>query len=164
MRVFCERITQCGLVVHEEANRFRLQLVQIKARGKADLHSQVGVLRVRRGAQRLGGGIKPFLNAAFGAEPRGMVMRVVGRKARDGSDAQNARGFVWGAAMKIMLGQAPHQPVAPEKQRQRLDHRGLAAVVRPYKNSVAAQRDVCRTYAPEAGDFQANDMHFAISR
>ena len=92
------------------------------------------------------------------------MLRVVGRKARYGGDAQDAGGFVRRAAVKIMLGQVAHQPVAPEKQRQRLDDRGLAAVVRPYQNSVAAQRDVRRTYAPEAGDFQANDMHFAISR
>ncbi len=113
--LFCERITQRGLVVHEEADCFGLQFVQIEPRSEANLHGQVGVLRVRCGAQRFGVGIEPFLNAAFGAEPRGMVMRVVGREARHGRDAQDARGFVRRAAMEIVLGQAAHQTVAPEE-------------------------------------------------
>ena len=54
VRVFGERIAQRGLVVHEEADRFGFQLVQIEPRGKADLHGQVGMLRIRRGAQGLG--------------------------------------------------------------------------------------------------------------
>ena len=162
--VFRERIAQRGLVIHEETKRFGFQFVQVEARSEADLHGQIGMLRVRRGAQRLGFRVEPFLDAAFGAEPRRMVVRVIGRKARDGGDAQYPGGFVGRAAMKVMLGQAAHQTIAPEQQRQRLDHGGLAAIVWPHQYGMAAQCDVCRTHASEAGDFQANDMHFAISR
>ena len=69
VRVLRERIAQRGFVVHEEADGFGFQLVQIEPRGKADLHGQVRMLRIRRGAERLGVGIEPFLNAAFGTEP-----------------------------------------------------------------------------------------------
>ena len=143
VRVFRERIAQCGLVIHEETERFGFQFVQVEARSKTDLHCQIGMLRVRRGAQCLGFRVEPFLDAAFGAEPRRMVVRVVGRKARDGGDAQYAGGFVGRAAMKVMLSQTAHQTVSPEKQRQRLDHRGLAAVVRSDQHGVTAQRNVC---------------------
>ena len=44
VRVFRERIAQRGLVVHEEADRLRLQLIQIEPRGEADLHGQVRML------------------------------------------------------------------------------------------------------------------------
>ena len=86
-------------------------------------------------------------------------MRVVGRKARYGGDAQDAGGFIRRAAVKIMLGQAAHQTVAPEKKRQRLDDGGLAAVVRPDQYGVAAQRNFRRMNAPEAGDFEADNVH-----
>ena len=153
MRTLGERIAQRGLVVHEKADRLGFQFVQIEPGGEADLHRQVGMLRVRRGAQSLGGGVEPFLNAAFGVEPRGMVMRVVGREARHSGDAKEARSLVRRATVKIMLGKAAHQTVAPKQQCQRLDDGGLAAVVRPDQYGVAAQRDVCRTNAPEARDF-----------
>ena len=61
-------------------------------------------------------GIEPFLDAAFRAEPRGMVMRIVGRKARHGGDAQDARGFIRRAAVKIVFGKTAHQTVTPEEQ------------------------------------------------
>jgi hypothetical protein len=80
-------------------------------------------------------------------------MRVVGREARHGRDAKEARSLVRCAAVKIMLGKAAHQTVAPKQQCQRLDDGGLAAVVRPDQYGVAAQRDVRRTNAPEARDF-----------
>ena len=114
MRVFRERIAQRGFIVHEEADGLGFQLVQIEPRGEADLHGQVGVLRVRHGAQSLSGRIVPFLHAAFEAEPRGMVLRVVGREARHGGDAQDSRGLIGRTAVKIMLGKAAHQTVAPE--------------------------------------------------
>jgi len=160
VRVFRERIAQCGLVIHEETERFGFQFVQVEACSKTDLHCQIGMLRVRRGAQCLGFRVEPFLDAAFGAEPRRMVVRVVGRKARDRGDAQYAGGFVGLAAMKVMLGQAAHQTIAPEQQRQRLDHGGLAAIIWPHQYGMAAQYDVRRTHASEAGDFQAGNMHF----
>ncbi len=163
MRVFCERIAQRRLVVHEKTDRLGLQLVEIEARGKADLHRQAGMLCVRRGAQRLGLRVVPFLDPSFGAEPRGMMMRVVSRKARHGGDAQDARGFIRRATVKIVFGQAAHQTVAPEQQRQRFDDSGFAAVVRPHQHGMTAQRNVRRTHAPEAGNRQTYNVHPAPS-
>lgn len=80
--VFRERIAQRSFVVHEKADRLGFQLVQIEARGETDLNGQVVMLLARHGAQGLGLGVVPFLNAAFGAEPRGMVLRVVGREVK----------------------------------------------------------------------------------
>jgi hypothetical protein len=92
------------------------------------------------------------------------MMRVVGLKARDGSDAQNARSFVRRATVKVMLGEAAHKPVAPEEQSQRLDDRSLTAIVRADQHGVAAQRNIRRAHSAEARDLQADDVHFAISR
>ena len=128
--ILAERIAQRSLVVHEKTDRLGFQFVKIEPGGEADLHRQIGMLRVRRGAESLCGGVEPFLNAPFRTEPRRMMMRVVGRESRQDSDAQNARGLVWRAAMKIMLGETAQQPVAPEQQGQRLDDGGLAAVIR----------------------------------
>ena len=86
-------------------------------------------------------------------------MRVVGRKARYRGDAQDAGGLVRRAAVKIMLGQAAHQPVAAEQQRQRLNDGRLAAVVRPDQNGMTAQRNICRPHPTEAADFQTDDVH-----
>ena len=63
-----------------------------------------------------------------------------------------------------MLGEAAHKPVPPEEQRQRFDDRSLTAIVRADQHSVAAQRNVRGTHPAKAGDLQADDMNFAISR
>ncbi len=69
MRVFSERIAQRSLIVHEKADRFGFQFVQIEPSDKADLHGQVGVLRIWRSAQGLGVRVEPLLNTALGTEP-----------------------------------------------------------------------------------------------
>ena len=81
------------------------------------------------------------------------MVRVVGREARYGGDAQDAGGLVRRAAVKIVLGKSAHQPVAPKKQRQRLNDGGLAAVIRSDQHGMAAQRNIRRTHAPEAERF-----------
>ena len=145
--------------IHEEAERFSLQFVQIEPRGKTDLHGQVGVLRVLRGAEGLGVRVEPFLDAALGAEPRWMMMRIIGREARHRGYTQDARGFVRCASVKIVFGETAHQAISPEEQSQRLNYGGLATVIRPHQHGVAAQRDVRRSHSPEAGDFQADNVH-----
>ena len=44
VRVFREWIAQRVLIVHKEAGRFRVQLIQIEPGGEADLYGQVCML------------------------------------------------------------------------------------------------------------------------
>jgi hypothetical protein len=159
MRILGERIAQRGFIVHEEAECFGLEFVQIEPRGKADLHGQVSMLRIRPSAESLAYGIEPFLDAALGTEPRSVMVRVVRRETRYGSDAQYPAGLVWRAAVEVVLGESAHQPVAAKKQCQRLNDGRLAAVIRSDQHSMAAQRNIRRSHPTKAADFQADNVH-----
>ena len=93
-----------------------------------------------------------------------MVMRVVGGEAYHGGDTEDAGGFIGRASVEVVLSQTAHQTVAPEKKGQRLDNGGLAAIVGTDQHGMTAQGNVRRPHAPKTGDFQTDDMHFAISR
>jgi hypothetical protein len=59
-----------------------------------------------------------------------------------GRDDLNPRSRVRRAAVKIMLGQTAHQPIASEEKCERFDHGCLAAVVGSNKHDQPAQRDI----------------------
>jgi hypothetical protein len=148
----------------EISNGLDLQLGTIEPRAEPNLTGQWprGIIARRRYGALCG--VPPFWDATIVAEPLAMLGRIVAFETNNCRDKADAIGRLRITAKEVVLRQRSDHAVATEEERQRLNDRGLAAVVWAHEHGVWLEMNTASLNAAEVFDAQIGYPHCGCSR